>query len=511
LPSQSHLRVFDRALAITAPLFGLLIVADLVAGVLRSVEDRYWNDARLARGIALRYGYTLYPGRDSQAPIIGTMHGPLPHLLYSCLAFLKDPTRLLIAGCALSCLLYFGAVLWLHLRAQRNLAGAYGFFVCTALLLASSGGRYSGLTVHVDACALCCAMLGAGLLARAGPLPTGTIIASAVLAVLAVAAKQTMAPVAVALPCFVLMADGGRAFARYVAIQIAASAAIFGAILALFRPTRDFLFNTFTLALRQPRTDSIGFRMMDGLFRVRSETAAATAPLLLLIAMFALTPGSVREKIGKHRWLVFVSIAALQLPVELRAWTTAGGVQNHLGVITLFIALATTLGLTELWKRNTSAEPAWTGLAARALLIGMLLAHISLPLGMFGDAGRVRTSPTQVAYDYLRQNPGRAYFPINPLASLLAEGRLTHLDDALHDRELAGFPISPQQLAAGLPPGCDLVAYPPTLEPHAAILRGLLEGKPLVEEPRLKGWNVYRVKTPITQSAFIQSTSGSPP
>jgi hypothetical protein len=102
-----------------------LIPAELAVGILRSVTEWHWNHVRPARRIALRYRYPLYPARDGAAPIIGTMHGPLPHLLYAYLAFLKGPTPLLIAGCTLSCLLYFGA--------------------------------YAGLTVHLDAMATSCA------------------------------------------------------------------------------------------------------------------------------------------------------------------------------------------------------------------------------------------------------------------------------------------------------------------------------------------------------------------
>lgn len=478
----------------------ILILAGLVAGVLRSVVGWGWNDARLARGMALWYGYSLYPGRDSNTPIIGTMHGPFPHLLYACLAFLKDPTLSLIAGCTLSCLLYFGAVLWLHVRAEPGLAGAYGFFACTALLLTSIGASYSGLTVHVDAFAMCCAMVAAGLLMRDGSPRVWTLNASAVLVMLAVASKQTMAPAAVALPCFVLLADGKRAFARYLAVQIAASAAIFLAMLALFRPPRDLLFNTFTLAIQQPRTTPVVARMLLGLSQLRIELAAAAAPLLVLLAVVAHAPGSIREKIAKHRWLVFLWMAVLQLPIELRAWATKGGSDNHLGVVTLLVSLAATCGLVGLWRPNGNATNDWTGLAARMLLVGILLAHIPLPFEIFRDLKRVRTSTTQVAYDYELQHPGRAYFPVNPLATLLAEGKLTHLDPALWDRELAGFPINAEQFAAGLPSGYQLVAYPPRATPRAAILRELLKDKPLIEEPGLKGWRVYRLGPPVSQS-----------
>jgi hypothetical protein len=119
----------------------------------------------------------------------------------------------------------------------------------------------------------------------------------------------------------------------------------------------------------------------------------------------------------------------------------------------------------------------------------------------------VRSSTTQVAYDYARQHPGKTYFPVNPLAALLAEGRLTHLDSALYDREIAGFPINAEQFAAGLPARCEFVAYPPRNEPRAAILRELVKGQPPVQELGLEGWSVYRIRPyPI-----FQPTSGSRP
>ncbi len=487
-------------LAMGAPVAGLLILAALCSGVLQNVVVWHWNDVRMARGIALWYGYSLYPGRDSNVPIIGTMHGPVPHLLYACLAFLKSPTWLLVAGCALSCLVYFGAVLWVHIRANAKVAGMYGFVACAALLLASPGARYASMSVHVDALATCFAVLAAGILMREEALGTRALVASAVLAMLSVASKQTMVPVAIALPCFVLMVDGKRAFARYVAVQVTASVAIFAAMLALFRPPRDLLFNTFALAIGQPHRRFIGTRLIQGIFDMRQDLAAGAAPLLLLVAVCMLTPGSIRQKIAKHRWLVFLWMAALQLPLELRAWSTEGGDVNHLSVVTLFVALATTIGLVSLWKPDT------TGLVARALLIGMLLAHIPLAYGIRGDLRRVGTNATQAAFNYERRHPGRACFPFNPLATLLAEGRLTHFDDALWDRELAGFPINARQFAAGFPAGCGLVAFPHGDEPHSRMFRALIEDKPVANEPGLKSWNVYRVK-----QAFTQSTSASQP
>lgn len=466
-------------------------MANWLEALFASVTNWRWNDVRLARSIGLWRGYPLYPGRDSQAPIIGTMHGPVAHLLYGGIGFLKDPTRCLLAACALSSVLYFGSILWLQLRGTPKLAGTYGFLAAAALLIASPGARYGALTVHVDAAALCCSVLAAGLLLTGAPLRDRTLAASAIFAMLAVASKQTMAPVAFALPCFVLVADGKRAFARYLAVQAAAAVVIFAAMLALFRPARDLLFNTFTLAIRQPRTASIASRIVGGMSHARNELAAAAAPLLFLIAVFAFAPGRLREKIGQNCWVVFLWMAALQLPIELRASSTDGGGVNHLGVVTLFAALAATCGLIQFWKSDSRPELA---LAARMLLVGIILVGIADPFEVARDFSRVRSNATQTAYDYQLQHPGRAYFPANPLAGLLATGKLTHFDDALLDRELAGFPIAPDQLAAGLPASFQVVAYPPGQKPHARVLRGWLADKPLLDDPELPQWRVYQVK-----------------
>ena len=128
--------------------------------------------------------------------------------------------------------------------------------------------------------------------------------------------------------------------------------------------------------------------------------------------------------------------------------------------------------------------------------------------GTFGWYGRAQP---KLHTTMIGQHPGRTYFPYNPLAVLLAEGKLTHFDHALWDRELAGFPVSAEQFAAGLPSGYELVAYPPHQRIRAEILRRLLKDQPQVNEPGLRGWRVFRMTTPATRSTFIQSTSGSPP
>jgi hypothetical protein len=476
----------DRALRYALPLLLLIFAADVFDGIVRGPQWM-WNEARLARGLSLAYGYPLYPGEHALGPIIGTMHAPLGYVVYTCLAVFKDPVAALLAGCALSALLYFIPLLWIHLRGGHGarLSGAYGFLACAAIVLASPGSNYSSLNIHVDAAALSAAVLAAGILATArGPMNTGLLASSALLSVMSVFAKQTMAPVPVALACFLLFAEGPRRFARYLLLQAASCALAGGAVLAAFRPPRDLLFNTYTLAthLRGPEGTA---RLLDGLYDER-VTLAALVPVLavLLIGLLFGATGSLRSTLHANPWLVFLFAAVFQIPFSLRGWTTSGGDFNHLGVVTLFVALTVTTALV--------MNPPIPVLVQRALLVGIIVAALSFPWQLARDLAQLPNSPAEIAFQYEKHNPGRAFFPMNPLAALLADGKPTHFAFALYDRERAGFPVTTEQFAAGLPPHYRLIAYPPSYDsPPSRPLARLLESMQAVKEPGLEGWRVF--------------------
>ena len=109
-----------------------------------------------------------------------------------------------------------------------------------------------------------------------------------------------------------------------------------------------------------------------------------------------MAPGNIRQKIVKHPWLVFLLLAAFQLPIELRAWSTDGGDQNHLGVVTLFVALAATCGLVELWKSEPPLAREWAGIAARALLLGIFLPRRPCPYRFAATSGWWAPTPRKL-------------------------------------------------------------------------------------------------------------------
>ena len=64
---------------------------------------------------------------------------------------------------------------------------------------------------------------------------------------------------------------------------------------------------------------------------------------------------------------------------------------------------------------------------------------------------RLSDTDQQRAFSYLKKHPGQTFFPQYPLASLLAESKVRHFDEAVMDFERAGITLTPRQLRAGLP------------------------------------------------------------
>jgi len=486
-PAADAIRRVDRILRYALIPLLLILVADLLQGVLRGPQW-IWNESRLASAISLAYGYTLYPSRHVLGPILGTLHAPLGYLFYVSLGLLKDPVDALMAGCALSIVLYFAPLIWVHVQAGEGslLTRTYACLACAAVVLGSAGTNYSALNIHVDAPAIAAAVMAAGTLATSrGPAGNGMLACSAALGVFSVACKQTMLAVPVALACFLLLAEGPRRLFNYVLMQLVAVIGIGAAMLALFRPTQDLIFNVYTWAVHLQRASDTTPSLLTGMYTERVALGVVVPLLALLLAGILFdTTGSLRARLNANRWLVFLLMAILQTPVALRAWTTPGADVNHLGVITLFATLAVTMGLI--------TSPAIPALLQRAAFVGIIVATLPVPWQLTYDFARISKAPAEIAWRYEKLHPGRAYFPLNPLAALMAGGRPTHYDFALYDRERAGYTVTPEQFAAGLPPRYQLIAYPASYgDPPSHVLSVALRSMHPVSEPGLDGWRVF--------------------
>jgi hypothetical protein len=500
-PSESAGAVarLDRILRYALPFLLLIVAADLLDGIVRGPQWM-WNEARLARSFSLASGYRLYPGEHALEPIIGTMHAPMTHFLYAGLSFLKDPGTAMLAGCCLSVVLCMAPLFWVHRRAaglgkSGIVAAAFGFLACAAALLSNPGSSQLAVSIHVDAGAVGFAVLAAGILGTSrSPIGTWALACSAAFGVISVACKQTMLPVPVALACYVLIAEGRRRFAAYALVQVLSGAVLAAAMAIIFHPLQALVFNTYTLGTHLHGSGTAA-RILEGMYNERLVLGSVIPALAVLsgCAFFSRRAG-IAVSLRANPWIVFLFVAVLQTVTALRAFTTPWGDYNHLSVVTLFITMTVTVALTSL--RRSGEEPAIPHLVQRALLLGIIVAALPLPWALAADLAKLPSAPADTAFRYEKLHPGRAYFPLNPLAVLLADGRLTHFDYSLADRERAGFPVTRAQFAAGLPPHYQLVAYPATYDPpqSSAVLR-LVQSMEPTTEPGLEGWRVYGLPT----------------
>ena len=141
---------------------------------------------------------------------------------------------------------------------------------------------------------------------------------------------------------------------------------------------------------------------------------------------------------------------------------------------------------------------------ARSLLVALTAAAAcATTQEAAGTSIRLDTAPafdrqhnfSRLAFDYLRAHPRRAYFPMNPLAHMLAEGKLYHFLGSVHEWDFARIPVDPGHLRAHLPPDFEVVCYPnaPTMY-NDLLNRFLPEYSEPVAIPGLPNFKCYARK-----------------
>jgi hypothetical protein len=486
----------DRVRAFLLPPLLLLCVAGTIAKVLGADGDMM-NEARLARTFGLYAGVPLYPGRDATGPILGTLHTPLSHIVYWPATLAGDPVTAIRAGVSLSVLLVLLTLSLTHGWAQHDLRRGRGrgtsavglpltlqwafvleFFWLVALSAIHTSSIFA---VHADPFALACGTLAGGLL-LAQPISLRRLFWSACFAILAIAAKQTFAMLPIALGLFLCIADGGRVLLRYCIYLAGWGVAVAAAILALFRPTQDLVFNLWTLATHRPPQPVVLSlpNLHDGfssfwlrLYQVARHSVSAGSTgryfvcFLFLLCIWchlllrrpaATMRRSLGEVVSENRWLLFLLIALVLFPLLFKASLTSGGAENHLSDADFFLLLGLT---TSLLQFSGSGRSTGVGSLPHLIVFALVLLVSSRTVNRLTSARAARPSLTREAMEFSRAHPGVAYFPSNPLASYYAVRRFYSFDHAIFDREIAGYPLTSTQFVSGLPSGVTLIAIDP--------------------------------------------------
>ena len=456
-------------------LAGLWIAMEIAAAI-AGAPFEHWNDIRLARALAFRMGVPIYLGKDALGPILGTLHLPLSHLMYQPALLFMTPGAAIAAGSALSVVFVAGPMAWLLLGVGRRCWLAY--LALLSVCLQSFSIAFPMTSIHADATAIGLALLAAGLIYRG----RGWVLAGA-LAALCVAAKQTMAPIPIALFLWVALMERRVTLVRF-ALGLAGGTIVgVGAALAIAGSLDALVFNVITLAGHRPAKDNWAEMVGAGLRWLRWE--GLTAVVCLAVALVGWWRRSDRvSALAQNRWLIFGAAAAAQSPVLLKAWLTMGGDVNHLGGLLVLLWTGSILALRDMEDARL----------AKVILAVLLVVNLS-PAAPSSLAARCRqwgSGESDQAFRYLKESHPHTWFPWHPLAHAMAEGRFYHVDFPLKDRELAGHPVTQAQFQAGLPDQLEQVLLPAGAQTDSQALTRFLAGFEKVDQPALATWVVFR-------------------
>jgi hypothetical protein len=320
---------------------------------------------------------------------------------------------------------------------------ACGLGACL-LMARYRGTAYHFSMVHADGPAIALGLLAcAALISRHGKsLTTRALLASAVAVVLSCWSKQTSAPLPIALVLAVWWMYGRAVAVRYVLLLVAVAVPISAALLYWFG--EPMLFNMVRLPGRHPW--------------VRPGLAGLVATMWILVrnvweVLFLLGIGlavaflnRTAEARAAAPWLPALFAAVFLLPTGMLGANKLGGALNSFHSVDY--AIAATAALFAAAGRRA---PAARALAWAFCLAGILAAWLSGRCATWAHPPRWENHQKQ-AYELALRRPGEVYFPWQPLASLLAEGKLYHFEYGVFDRNLGGYNATPEHLRAHLPP-----------------------------------------------------------
>jgi len=157
------------------------------------------------------------------------------------------------------------------------------------------------------------------------------------------------------------------------------------------------------------------------------------------------------------RFFLFLSL--FLLPVSIASFGKYGGDANNRALLSLPLTLAAIFALADLVQRGHRS-------AIGAMYAGLAGAIFMVALPLKGEWARLASIPTPTlveAHRVISKNPTRWYFPCDPLAHLMVEGKFRPSIDVVHSYALSGFPIDESAFRSALPENLRYLAIPPLI------------------------------------------------
>jgi len=440
-----------------------------------------WSGCRLAPALGWLQGYPLYSPVDA-GPVNGWLYGPVAAVAWLPAALARSPAPALLIAAVINLAFLLLPIFAATRRATREarIDGGLAFAAAAAALLLFYPTWYMAAALSVDAvaaglgAAACVALLGP----EAGP---RRIVLAALLAALATWTKQVEAPLALGLAAWLWFHRRSRAALGFAAAHAAALLLIAAPVFTLLS-ARDVVFNLWTVPAHHPLPGGWSTARVELLELVRYS-----APLWIPCAGALFLARRGRTAWAPAGASVFLVAALAVLPTGVLAAIKLGGDRNSLHSV-YFLAIATALALAGEWPAGLRRSREWR---TAGLLTAAVLAT-TLSFRQTEAHARLTALPAQCLsqedWAFARTRPGEIYFPWDPLATLLAEGKMYHFEYGVFDRIAAGRPLTAAQLASGLPTRPALVIYP-----KADYPRTMLAGFPgYVFDRTTDGWIVFR-------------------
>ena len=482
---------FLRPFLIALVAGSVVILAAMMWLQLLRASKMVYGEMRGAPSLALAAGRGIYQGVQIKGPLFCVVYAPLSYLLYTPIAFFKEPKSALMAGSMLALGFYSLPLIYVMARFRReprrsSVAAAgmpllfFSFTLCAAPL------AYSSTYLHADAPALGFGGLAACILFFHHQSTQWTAPwICALMTILAMGCKQSVLPLAVILPAIAFFLESRAFFARYlIALPVlGASAALF-----FLHDASGIFLNAWTI----PRRFPLEWSKAPVVLSVLHESCL---PLLFTGVAMAIAALSVPSKISsteRRLLVIFPAVAVVLLPGSLMGMLLRGGDQNALSPFVYF-ALLSLLGLVYGSTSNAwPVAPYWAGaiLATAGLLVPVAMREQLSPSSLKQALDR---GSSEIAFEYDRRYPGRVYFPDHQLSVYLAEGRFYHSDWGVGDYALAGFPIGAPAVWNNIPAQAAYVAYP-ILAPGDWLLPYIAPHRIVHYIPELPGFEVFEIE-----------------
>jgi hypothetical protein len=447
--------------------------------------DSAWTSIRLAPAFALAHGIPLYSMPD-RPPWVMVGYGPLYPLAYLPSVIASQPRSAVAVATLLAHLFVLApAGLVFSLVGKRQAEDQPVQQIAWPLLLLlfalithlAPSLVYVTTRVHVDAPAIGFFLLACYALLRAGSAESANqarwLAGAGVAAGLSAACKLNFAAVTVALVIWAARFFGWKRAALFLSASFLACLTIY-----VFAAWRDGL-PPVLLNLRQPgqmpwytliEVDPISIYASSHKFSEKVRTFLAFGrdylkvygPVVLatIVVLATFQRGNAgTDRTHRVAWF-FLFLSFILLPASLASVSKYGGDVNSRALVSLPLTVAAIVALAGAVQHGHRMASA----AVYMALTGAIF-MVALPLKDERKKFSPKKTPILVeAYTVISADPGHWYYPYDPLAHFLAEGKFRPNMDVIYSYATSDFPVDAAAFHSALPENLRYIAIPPSIE-----------------------------------------------